>query len=132
MPETQAPITIAGFPLKKLLRKAASVIIVGVIFGWIYAWASPWAFPRDKPAGLTYGMLNGALMPMALPSLLMGKDVEIYSPNNSGRIYKIGYTIGINICGLIFFGSAFWSPAKKHPPAVTPPTDSSAHMNQER
>jgi len=111
-----------------LLRKAIILVIVGFIFGSIYAWASPWAYPRDKPAGIVYGMAHGALMPMALPSLLMGKDVDIYAPNNSGRLYKIGYTIGINICGLVFFGSAFWRPAKKRPVADA----DSAHMNHER
>ena len=130
MPATQAPIRIFGFPLTMLLRKAVTLVIVGLIFGWIYAWASPWAFPREKPAGLGYGMLNGALMPMALPSLLMGKDVEIYAPNNTGRLYKVGYTIGINICGLVFFGSAFWNPAKKRP--ASDGGDGPPHMNQER
>ena len=130
MSATQAPIRIAGFPLTMLLRKAATVIVVGLIFGWIYAWASPWAYPREKQSGLVHGMAHGALMPMALPSLLMGKDVEIYAPNNSGRLYKVGYTIGINICGLIFFGSAFWRPAKKHPTPAT--SDGDAHKSQER
>ena len=113
MPATPAPISIAGIPLKTLLRKAVILVVVGVIFGWVYAWASPWVFPRERPAGFGHGVAHGALMPMALPSLLIGKDVEIYAPNNSGRLYKIGYIAGINICGLVFFGSAFWRPAKK-------------------
>lgn len=58
-------------------------------------------------------MLHGALMPMALPTLVMDKDVEIFDSNNDGRFYKIGYIVGINLCGLIFFGSIFWNPAKK-------------------
>lgn len=130
MPATQAPIRIFGIPLTMLLRKAVSVVVVGVIFGWIYAWASPWAYPRDTKSDLGYGMLHGALMPMALPSLVIGKDVEIYSPNNSGRLYKIGYIIGINVCGMAFFGSAFWRPAKKSPATGT--ADAPVHMNQER
>ena len=61
-------------------------------------------------------MLHGALMPMALPSLVIGKNVEIYAVNNSGRMYKLGYIAGINVCGLAFFGSMFWQPStKKHP-----------------
>ena len=75
MPATQAPIHIAGIPLKTILRKAVTLIVVGVFFGWIYAWASPWVFPREKQSGLGYGLAHGALMPMALPSLLLGKDV---------------------------------------------------------
>jgi len=49
---------------------------------------------------------------MALPSLVLGQDVDIFAANNSGRRYKIGYICGINLCGLIVFGSAFWKPKK--------------------
>ncbi len=113
MPSTQAPFTLAGIPLKTVFGKAVTLVVIGVALGWIYAWASPRVFPREVQAGAGYGVVHGALMPMALPSLLMGKDVEIYSVNNSGRAYKIGYIAGINLCGLIVFGSAFWRPAKK-------------------
>ena len=58
-------------------------------------------------------MLHGALMPLALPSLVIGQDVEIYAMDNSGRFYKIGYICGINLCGLAFFGPLFWRPNKK-------------------
>ena len=52
-------------------------------------------------------------MPLSLPSLIVGQDVDIYAANNSGRTYKIGYIVGINLCGLAFFGSAFWSPKSR-------------------
>ncbi len=84
--------------------------IVTVVFAYAYGWASPWAFPQTKTVGFGYGMLHGALMPIALPSLVLGRDVPIYSTNNSGRIYKIGYICGINLCGLAFFGPLFWRP----------------------
>jgi hypothetical protein len=128
---TQAHAPTAYLLLKTCLRKAAVFLIVAVILGWFYAWASPWAFPREQRAGFGYGMLHGALMPMALPSLVMGKDVNIYAANNSGRVYKLGYITGINLCGLAFFGSAFWRPARKAPPASLE-SDPSAHKNQPR
>ena len=53
-------------------------------------------------------MLHGALMPMSLPNLLVGDDVPVYAPNNTGRTYKLGYAAGVNVCGLIFFGFFFW------------------------
>ena len=81
-----------------------------VLFAWLYGWASPWAFPANKTAGFAYGMLHGALMPIALPSLVIGRDVPIYAADNSGRFYKIGYICGINLCGLLFFGVAFRRP----------------------
>jgi len=47
-------------------------------------------------------------MPCALPNLLVGNDVAIYAENNTGRTYKLGYTVGVNGCGAIFFGIFFW------------------------
>jgi hypothetical protein len=61
-----------------------------------------------RPAGFPRGVVQGALMPMALPNLLFGKDVVIYSLNNTGVGYKLGYTTGVNTCGAIFFGFFFW------------------------
>jgi hypothetical protein len=131
MTPTQARVPAARLPLKTWLRKVATFLIVATILGWFYGWASPWAFPREQRAGFSYGMLHGALMPMALPSLVMGKDVDIYAPDNSGRPYKLGYIVGINVCGLVFFGSAFWRPARKAPrtPLEDDPT---SHKNQLR
>ena len=101
--------------MKKLLRKAAVLAIVTVLFGWFYNCVSPWAFPKNKTSGFGYGILHGALMPIALPSLVIGKDVPIYASDNSGRFYKIGYICGINLCGLAFFGPLFWRPKSKPP-----------------
>jgi hypothetical protein len=61
-----------------------------------------------QPAGFSRGVLHGVLMPMALPNLLIGHDVTIYAASNTGRSYKLGYTAGVNACGLIFFGFFFW------------------------
>ena len=52
-------------------------------------------------------LLHGALMPLALPNLLVGRDVPIYAEHNTGRTYKLGYTAGVNGCGLLFFGFFF-------------------------
>ena len=110
MDDTQPPAHPAGSVTRHLLRKALTLAIVTVVFGWFYGWASPWAFPKDCTADFKYGVLHGALMPIALPALVMGKDVPIYAPDNSGRGYKIGYICGINGCGLLFFGAAFRRP----------------------
>ena len=61
-----------------------------------------------RPAGFSRGVLQGALMPMAMPNLLVGRDVTIYAQNNTGVSYKLGYTAGVNGCGAIFFGVLFW------------------------
>lgn len=112
MDSTQAsnskPRHLAGL----IARKVLTLAIVTVVFGWLYAWASPWAFPREQSAGFAYGMLHGALMPLSLPSLVTGHDVQIYDDYNTGRVYKIGYICGVDICGIAFIGPLFWRPRK--------------------
>jgi hypothetical protein len=112
MDSIQAPATKRHGLVKRLLRKVVIIAIVTVAFGWLYGWASPWAFPKNKTAGFGLGMLHGALMPLALPSLVLGRNVEIFAADNSGRFYKIGYICGINVCGLAFFGPLFWRPKR--------------------
>ena len=131
MADTQTPRPSRFSPYLFWIRKGIILLVVGVVFGWFYDWASPWAFPPKQRVGFGYGVLHGALMPMTLPTLLVGKEVEIYAADNSGRMYKLGYIAGINLCGLIFFGSAFWRPAPKRP-AVESPADGDAQRNQER
>jgi hypothetical protein len=111
-PGTQPP------RLGRLRRWALQIIrllLVGLLLGWLYAWAAPVVYPRDVTPGFWLGSAHGALMPMALPSLLMGKDVPIYAQNNRGNIYKIGYIAGINACGFVVFGLSFWRPSRRNP-----------------
>ena len=110
MDDPQPPARPAASFIKHWLRKGLTLAIVTVVFGWFYGWASPWAFPNKHPADFKYGVLHGALMPLSLPTLVIGKDVPIYATDNSGRSYKIGYICGINACGLLFFGAAFRRP----------------------
>jgi hypothetical protein len=113
MSESRAAARFAGLTFRDWTKKIVVFLGVAIAMGWFYGWASPRVFPREKRVGFGYGMLHGALMPMALPSLVMGLNVDIFAANNSGRPYKIGYICGINLCGLIFFGSAFWKPRKE-------------------
>jgi hypothetical protein len=93
--------------------KAARLLVVGLIFGWAYQWAAPLVYRPESQPGFWLGSAHGALMPIALPSLLLGQDVPIYAEKNQGRIYKLGYIAGINVCGFIFFGLAFWQPRRE-------------------
>jgi hypothetical protein len=102
-----------GLTTGQWIKKIAGFALTMVLLSWFYGWASPQAYPKDRPLGFGHGVLHGALMPMALPSLVLGRDVEIFATNNSGRPYKIGYIVGINLCGLLVFGSAFWKPRRK-------------------
>ena len=109
------PSGSAGFGarLKRWALKLASLVVAGLVFGLAYDWAAPRFYKPDSTAAFWHGTLHGALMPVALPSLLLGKDVPIYAPNNTGRGYKLGYIAGINLCGLVFFGLAFRQPRRR-------------------
>jgi hypothetical protein len=96
--------------LKRLAYKILGLLLAGLLLGWTYQWVEPRLYGADSKAVFGIGVIHGALMPVALPSLLMGHDAAIYAPNNSGRGYKIGYICGINLCGFLFFGIAFWKP----------------------
>jgi hypothetical protein len=91
-----------------LTLRLAVIIIVTYGFGWVLNKSATSSDARPKPAGFGRGMLHGALMPGAMPSLLFGKDVVIYSENNNGRFYKLGYTCGVNACGAFFFGGFYF------------------------
>jgi hypothetical protein len=96
---------------KRLVRLAISIaciFAIAVIVGAALNRAAAALERSGKEAGFCQGMLQGALMPMAMPSLLVGRDVTIYAESNTGRSYKLGYTAGVNACGAIFFGYAFW------------------------
>jgi len=92
----------------KIFLRALILVVVAVCLGWGLN-RSAATLNRDlRPAGFGRGMVHGALMPLALPNLLAGYDVAIYAVINNGRPYKLGYTLGVNLCGLIFFGLFFW------------------------
>lgn len=111
---TEPQPAAGGFPtFSRWLRKAVSLVVAGLVFGWVYSWAAPRLYRPEVKAGFWPGALHGALMPVALPSLVMGKDVPIFTANNTGRPYKLGYIAGINLCGLVFFGLAFKGPKPK-------------------
>jgi hypothetical protein len=93
--------------MRKALFVKLRLIALGILMGYVYARVSPLVYPKDRPLGFFYGCAHGGLMPMAMPSLIIGQDVEIFAANNNGRFYKLGYICGINACGLLFFGFGF-------------------------
>ncbi len=95
------------------LVQIVRLVVVGVLVGWFYAWGAPLIYRDKSTPGFWLGCAHGALMPMALPSLLMQKNVPIYAVVNAGRIYKIGYIAGINACGFVVFGLSFWRPRRR-------------------
>jgi hypothetical protein len=104
-----------------LAVKAATLIVTGLVLGFGYDWAAPRFYGPERVPGFRLGVLHGALMPVALPSLLLGKDVPIYAEKSQGRIYKLGYIAGINACGFVVFGLMFWRPRGSCPNAADGP-----------
>jgi len=104
----------------RLAIKVVILVVLGLLLGLAYDWAAPRFYGDQQKTGFRIGVVHGALMPIALPSLLMGNDVPIYSPSTTGRLYKLGYIAGINLCGTLFFGVAFRRPRRPAGPPSTP------------
>jgi hypothetical protein len=105
----QNPAELNGVPrwVGYAIRFALFVALAAVI-GLVLNRISGSLERSARPAGFARGLLQGALMPMAMPNLLVGNDVMIYSPHNTGLGYKLGYTVGVNVCGAFFFGCFYW------------------------
>jgi hypothetical protein len=108
MSATQANVSNRARAGGKLLARILVVLAVAIAAGYLLHRASAAMAKDPQPAGFGRGLLQGALMPVALPNLLVGNDVTIYAQNNTGRRYKLGYTLGVNACGIVFFGFLFW------------------------
>jgi len=108
MTDTQNSISGPALRRRKILKRVLTFLIVAACVGILIHFISANFSRSAAPAGFVRGMLQGALMPGALPNLLVGNDVIIYAANNTGRTYKLGYTCGVNACGAIFFGWFFW------------------------
>jgi hypothetical protein len=80
------------------------VIATAFLVGWLLNHTAVALEQRQEPAGFVRGVVQGALMPCTLPALLLGHDVAIYTAPNTGVPYKRGYTLGVNLCGAVFFG----------------------------
>jgi hypothetical protein len=99
--------------VKVIVIKIVALTLFGLALGLAQAWATPRLYEPKRVANIHMGVLHGILMPAALPGLLLGNDLPIYAPNNTGRPYNIGYILGLNLCGTIFFGIGFWSPRRR-------------------
>ncbi len=95
-------------PLLRVVTRILVAIVVTVLFGRVLQYSVKLSQHEGKVPGFAAGMAHGALMPCGFPMLLVGQDLPIYAERNSGRTYKLGYTLGVNLCGALFFGSVYW------------------------
>ena len=85
MPQTQAKAPV-GLPLwRRTFVRLFTIAVVGGFFFWVVQRSSAHLDASTEPAGLARGLLHGALMPLALPNLVIGRDPTIYASNNTGR-----------------------------------------------
>jgi hypothetical protein len=94
----------AALPRRNLVKRLASILLLAFIIGWVLNRVALQLDRADRPAGFVRGLVQGALMPASMPNLLIGHDVVIYAVKNNGVFYKLGYTMGVNGCGAVFFG----------------------------
>ena len=92
----------------KIMLRIAGIVLLAYLIGSVLSEISISLHKQPSPAGFGRGIVQGALMPLALPNLLVGRDVSIYAERNDGVPYKLGYTAGVNGCGVVFFGMLFW------------------------
>jgi hypothetical protein len=112
MSDSQSSTLVPVSSRQKILKRIFSFLLAAACLGFCMRQASVAMSKSTAPSGFGRGMLQGALMPAALPNLLVGNDVVIYASNNTGRTYKLGYTCGVNACGAVFFGWFFWRVSK--------------------
>ena len=96
-----------------IIIKVVAATVFTIILGFAQGWAATRTYQPAQPAGFRMGLAHGMLMPAAFPGLVMGHDLPIYAANNQGRVYNLGYILGINTCGAIFFGICFWQPRRR-------------------
>jgi hypothetical protein len=108
MSATQVKATPLPVRVGRALVRVLCLLAVATCIGWTLHRSAAALSQGNRAAGFAQGLVHGMLMPLALPNLLFGDDVIIYAPKNTGRTYKLGYTTGVNGCGLIFFGLFFW------------------------
>ncbi len=102
-------------PTRRLFgSRVLGFLVVAFVVGLILESSATLLYESEKPAGFVQGLLHGAIMPLAMPNLMAGRDMTIYSAVNTGRTYKLGYTLGVNGCGLLFFGFLFWRLQRWH------------------
>jgi len=87
--------------------KYASLILLCLLF--LLLFTSCTATPQDieacregEPAGFLYGLWHGIIAPIAFIISLFTDSVSVYSVNNSGGWYDLGFLLGVGA----FSGSA--------------------------
>ena len=60
---------------------------------------SKYKLPNSPPAGFLAGLWHGLIAPVVFFVGLFQAKVRIYESNNCGRLYDLGFMIGITVHG---------------------------------
>ncbi|MFN8475638.1 MAG: hypothetical protein U0822_25880 [Anaerolineae bacterium] len=77
---------------------------------------SKYAQPEAQPAGFWVGVWHGLIAPIVLIASIFTPNVRIYEPNNRGRLYDLGFLIGV----IVVFGGSKAQPPRMKAPAEPP------------
>lgn len=112
VPRQPLGLSLVQFIIFKFLVMSAFVALLAYLQGW----AAKTSYNPENCADFKMGLLHGVLLPAAFPALVAGHNLPIYAPNNTGCNYKIGLLLGLNSCGSVFFGLAYWGMGKRSRP----------------
>ena len=104
MPIISDPSQSYRFAFMRKVTGLAILLALAFGFSWGLNLVARHLDQEAKPAGFSRGAAQGLLMPFTWPALLAAQDVVIYSKNNNGIPYKLGYTLGVNLCGFLILG----------------------------
>ena len=77
------PLKTSSFTVSRFLRRLLPLVVAALLFSLLLPRIVRGSFAGEGKPGFGRGVVQGALMPMALPHLLLGKDVPIYAPENA-------------------------------------------------
>ncbi len=60
---------------------------------------SRYSLPNSRPAGFLAGLWHGLIAPVTFFASLLQPKVRIYETNNCGRLYDLGFMVGITVHG---------------------------------
>jgi hypothetical protein len=109
VPRQPFGLSLVQFIIFKFVVMSVFVALLASLQGW----AAKSSYNPENCADFKMGFLHGVLLPAAFPALVAGHNLPIYAPNNTGCNYKIGLLLGLNSCGSVFFGLAYWGMGKR-------------------
>ena len=101
-----------AFQGKVITIKIIALTVISLALGFAQGWASSRYYQPDYVAGFQRPA-GGCAHARRVAGIVDGARSADLRAEQSGRGYKIGYILGLNICGTFFFGIGFWQPRRQ-------------------